>query len=98
MKEATVETALYGSKFNDARACVDQIIDLVTLFGYLGMSIRDMSYMFGNNKSVVDSTTNMNAKPHKQHSILSLHCVHECIASKIVMFFFVPDTFKRMIR
>ena len=89
-KQATVETATYGSEFVAARTCVEQIIDLRTTLRYLGVPIRDKSYMFGDNKSVVDSSMQINAKLHKRHTILSFHRVRECIASKMVSFHFIP--------
>jgi hypothetical protein len=45
-KQATVETATYGCKYISARTCVDQIVDLRTTLQYLGIPIRDVSYMF----------------------------------------------------
>ena len=89
-KQATVETATYGSEFVAARNCVEQIIDLRTTLRYLGVPIQDKSYMFGDNKSVVDSSMQINAKLHKRHTILSFHRVRECIASKMVGFYFIP--------
>ena len=53
----TVETATYGSEFVAARTAVDQIIDIRTTLRYLGVPIRDKSYMFGDNRSVVTSST-----------------------------------------
>jgi hypothetical protein len=54
-KQATVETATYGSEFVAPRICVEQIIDVRNKLRYLGVPIRDKSFMFGDNKSVVDS-------------------------------------------
>ena len=89
-KQPTVETATYGSEFVAARTCIEQIIDLRTTLRYLGVPIRDKSYMFGDNKSVVDSLMQVNAKLHKRHTILSFHRIRECIASKMVGFHFIP--------
>ena len=72
-KIATVETATYGAAFAAARTCVEQIIDLPTTFRYLGVQVMDMSYMFGDNESVVKSSTHLHAKLHKRHNILSFH-------------------------
>jgi hypothetical protein len=69
-KQATVETSTYGSEFIAARVCVEQIIDLRTTLQYLGVPIRDKSYMFGDNKSVVDSSMQLHAKLHKRHTML----------------------------
>jgi hypothetical protein len=80
-KQATVETATYGSEFVAARTCVEQIIDLRNTLQYLGVPIRSKSYMFGDNKSVVDSSMQINAKLHKRHTMLSFHRVREAIVS-----------------
>ena len=56
-RQSTVETATYGSEFVAARTAVDQIIDICTTLRYLGVPIRDKSYMFGDNRSVVTSST-----------------------------------------
>ena len=53
--QATVETATSGSEFVVARIATDQIIDLRYTLMYLGVPTRAKGYMFGNNKSVVDS-------------------------------------------
>jgi hypothetical protein len=46
--------------------------------------------MFGDNKSVVDSSMKLHAKLHKHHTLLSFYHVRESIASGIFGFFFVP--------
>jgi RNA binding exosome subunit len=89
-KQATVATATYGLEFVAARTSVEQIIDLRTTLQYLGVPIREKSYIFGDNKSVVDSSMQLHAKLHKQHTMLSFHHVRETIASVIVGFFFIP--------
>jgi hypothetical protein len=81
-KQATVETATYGSEFVAARTYVDQIVDLRTTLHYLGIPIWDRSYVFGDNKTVVDSSTIPHAKLHKHHNALSFHCVRGAIAAK----------------
>ena len=53
---------MYGSTFVAAPTCVDHIVDLWLTLHYLGVPIREKSYMFGDNKSVVDSST----KPHSK--------------------------------
>jgi hypothetical protein len=70
---ATIETASYGSVFDSAWNCIKMIIDLPNMQRYLGDPIRDKSHMLGDVKSVVDSSMQVNAKPHKRHTILSIH-------------------------
>jgi hypothetical protein len=48
-KQATVETAMYGSEFVVARICVEQTIDLQSTLRYLGVLDKEKNYMFGNN-------------------------------------------------
>jgi hypothetical protein len=87
-KQATVETATYGSEFVAAQVSIEQIKR--TTLRYLGVPIRDKSYMFGDNKSVVDSSMQLHVKLHKRHTMLSFHHVREAIASGIVGFFYIP--------
>ena len=89
-KQATVETATYGSAFIAARTCVDQIIDLRTYLRYLGVPIREYSYVFGDNKTVIDGATIPHAKLHKRHNALSFHRVREAMASRFLKMFHLP--------
>ena len=89
-KQATVETATYSSEFVAARTCVEQIIDIRNTFRYLGVEVREKSYMFGDNESVVTSSSTLHAKLHKRHNLLSFHRVREAIASKFIDFNYLP--------
>jgi hypothetical protein len=74
-KQATVETASYESDFFAARTWVEQIIDLRNTLRYLVVPICSKSYMFDDDKSVVNSSTKVHAKLHKWYTMLSFHCV-----------------------
>jgi hypothetical protein len=90
-KQATVETATYGSEFVAARICVEQIINLCSTLRYLGVLVREKNFMFGDNKSVVDSSMELHTKLHKHHTMLSFHQVREAIMSGLVGFYyFIP--------
>jgi hypothetical protein len=82
-KQSTAETTTYGSEFVTARTCVEKIIDLRNLLRYLGAPLRSKSYMFGYNKSVVDSSKTL-AKLHKCHTMLSIHHVCKAIESWLI--------------
>jgi hypothetical protein len=88
-KQATVKTATYGSEFVAARTCVEQTMDLRTTLRYLGVPVQGKSFMFGDNESVVGSSTKVHAKLHKRHNALSFHRVREAIASGMVAFYHV---------
>ena len=48
-----------------------------------------MTYMFGDNKSVVDSAMIPHHKLNKRHNALSFHRVREAIAAGLISFFHV---------
>ena len=89
-KQTTVETATYGSEFNAGRTAVEQIIEHRTALRYLGVPVLDHSFMFGDNESVVNSSTIPDAQLHKRHNLLSFHRVREAIASGMIWFFPIP--------
>jgi hypothetical protein len=74
-KQATVGTATFGSEFITARTTIDQIVDLQMTLRYLGVPIREKSYVFGDNKTVIDASSTPHAKLHKRHNALSFHRV-----------------------
>ena len=92
-RQATAETATYGSEFIAARTCVEQIINIRNTLRYLGVRIVGPSHMFGDNKSVVDSSMRIDARLHKRHNALSFHKVRESIAANICDFQFLPGGF-----
>ena len=89
-KQSTIETATYGSEYTAARIAVDHIVNHRNMLRYMGVPIEKISYLFGDNKSVVDSSSIPHAKLHKRHNALSYHRVREAIASKILAFIYIP--------
>ena len=85
-KQATVETATYGSEFVAARISTDQIIDLRTTLRYLGIPINGKSYLFGDNQSVITNATIPHSTLKKRHNALSYHRVREAISANILCF------------
>ena len=81
--------ATYRSEFVAACICVEQIVDLRNTLQYLGVPIRKQSYMFGDNDSVVNSSSTPHAKLHKRRTALSFHRVHEAVAAGYVGFYFI---------
>jgi hypothetical protein len=86
-KQATVATATFGSEFIAARTTIDPIVDLQMTLRYLGVPIQEKSYVFGDNKTVIDALLTPHAKLHKRHNALSFHHVQEAVAFKYVMIF-----------
>jgi hypothetical protein len=69
-KQGTVETATYGSEYVAARTATEQLMDLRNTIRYLGVPIT-ASVMFGDNKSVVDSSMIPHSQLNKRHTALS---------------------------
>ena len=88
-RQATVETATYGSKFLASTADIEQIIDLRHTLRYLGVHIRTKSYHFGENMSVVTSSTLPHSTLGKRHNILAYHRVRKAIASNILAYHWI---------
>ena len=85
-RQATVENATYGSEFVAAKTATEQIIDIRQTLRYLGVPIKSKAYMFGDNKSVVTSSTVPHSLLSKRHNILSYRRVREAIAAKYLFF------------
>ena len=81
-----VEMATFGSEFVVARIATDQIIDLRYTLIYVGVPIRSKSYMFGDNKSVVDSASIPTSTLPKKSTLASFHRVREAIAAGYLKF------------
>jgi hypothetical protein len=56
-QQSMVETATYGAEFVAARIATNQIINLCTSLHYLGVPTEGKSQQFGNNVSVIISST-----------------------------------------
>ena len=94
-RQATVETATYGSGFVAARTATEQIIDLRNTLRYLGVPIMTKAHMFGDNKSVIMSATIPQSVLNKRHNMLSYHRVREAIAAKILDFYWCASDQKK---
>ena len=92
-KQATVETATYGSVFVAAKTAIEQIMDMRYTLRYLGVPIKSKSYMFGDNRSAVTSATLPHSTLSKRHNILGFHRVREAIATKIIDFHWIQSEY-----
>jgi len=80
----TVETSTYGSEFSALRIAVEQVMSIRQDLRYLGVPIAGPSYIFTDNKAVVDSSVNPSYRLKKRHNILSWHTVCQAVACDIV--------------
>ena len=77
-KQATAETATYGSEFVAAKTATEQIMGIRQTLRYFGAPIGSKSYLLGDNRSVFTSTT----LPHSNHNILTFHRVRQLLLQK----------------
>ena len=89
-KQQSVATATYGSEFMVARQATEQIMDLRYTLRMMGVPLDGPSWMFGDNYSVIVSSTIPHSSLNKRHTALSYHRVRECIASETIIFQHVP--------
>jgi hypothetical protein len=92
-KQNVVETATYGSEFMVARQATEQIMDLRYTLRMLGIPIDGPSWMFGDNKSVITSSTIPQSNLNKRHNALSYHRVREAISSNILHFLHIEGKY-----
>jgi hypothetical protein len=81
-KQKTVETGSYGSEFIVAHHACEQRIDLRYTLCMMGIPIDGPAWVFGDNASVITSSTIPLSTLNKQHNVLSYHRVCESIATK----------------
>ena len=89
-KQPTVETATYGSEFIAAKLAVEQIMAMRLTLRYLGVEVHGSTRLFGDNGSVVTSSSVPDSPLRKRHQALAYHYTREAIASGAVDFRHIP--------
>ena len=92
-KQATVETATYGSEFVAVKTATEQIMDIRQTLRYLGAPITTRSFLFGDNRSVVTSATLPHSTLTKRHNILVFHRVRDAIAAKLMASYWIQSAY-----
>ncbi len=91
-RQNQVETATYGSEFMVARQAVERIQDLRYTLRPFGVPSDGPAWLFGDNKSVVTSSTIPHSNLSKRWNALSYHKVREALAGGWVRFEHIPGT------
>ena len=68
-------------------------MDLRNTLCYLGVNINKKTYIFGDNESMIKSSTVPFARLHKRHNILSYHYVRSQIAAGYINLVHIPSEF-----
>jgi hypothetical protein len=90
-RQKTVETSSYGSELVAARVATEMIIEMRYKLRMLGVPIKGPTSMFGDNLSVVISTTVPSSQLKKKHNAIAYHRVREAIAGKIIRLAHIPS-------
>ena len=69
-----------------AKTAVEKIIENRNFLRYLGVEVKQVSYLFGDNELVVNGASNPTAKLNKRHNFLSFHTTRETIAAGFIWF------------
>ena len=94
-KQATGETAAYGSEFVAAKTATEQIMDIRQTSRSLGGPIGAKSFLFGHNRSVVTSATLSHSTLTKRNNLIGVafHRVREAIAAKLMAFYWIQSAY-----
>ena len=76
-------TATFGSEFVASKTATEQIIDLRHTLRYLGVPIKTRSFLFGENRSVVTSSTLPHSTLGKRNNILAYNRVRAEIVTEV---------------
>jgi hypothetical protein len=85
-RQTTVEMATYASEFVAARAALDEGLAIQYELRMLGAPIDGPKWMFGDNKSMIDSASEPAGRLQKRHLILLWHRLREKAAMGIVRY------------
>jgi hypothetical protein len=88
-RQKCVQTAAFGSEFVAARIVVDQMVDMRNTLRYLGFPVQTRSYLFGDNRAVVNNSAIPHSTVSKKHNALSYHCVSTAIAAGVIFFYWI---------
>ena len=91
-RQNTVETATYGSEFIAAKTATEQIMDIRITLREMGIPIEGPAWMFGDNQSVITSSTIPQSTLKKRHNALAYHRVRSAIAAGFLYFCHIDGT------
>ncbi len=92
-RQATVESATYGSEFVAGRIAVESVIALRYKLRMLGIPVIGSCVLFGDNQSMITSATIPSSSLKKKHNAISYHRIRESIAAGIVDLIHVASKF-----
>ena len=89
-RQNAVESSSYGSALVAARIATDQVVEMRYKLMMMGVPIKGSTLMFGDNLSVIVSTSLPSSTFKKKHNAVAYHRVREAIAAGIVDLVHMP--------
>jgi hypothetical protein len=83
-RQATVESATYGSEMVAGRITVEFVIEMRYKLRMLGIPIIGSCVLFGDNASMITSATIPSSSLKKKHNAIGYHRIREAVAARIV--------------
>jgi hypothetical protein len=90
-RQNTVETATNATEFIAGQTCLDEAVAIRYELRMLGAPLDGPMWMFGDNKSMINSSSEPSGRRAKRHLILSWHRLREKAAMKIVYYLYTPS-------
>ena len=84
VNDSPLETSTYRAEFSAMHTATEEIILIWYMLQSLSIPVKDHTKDFGNNISVLISSTKEGAELKKKHIALSFHMVHKAIAAEII--------------
>jgi hypothetical protein len=90
-RQSTVETATYATEFIAGRTCLDEAIAIRYELRMLGAPLDGPIWLFGDNKSMIESASEPSEGRLAKRHILSWHRLREKAAMKIVHYLHIES-------
>ena len=91
--QPTVNTATYGAESTAECSVIEHMRANRSTLEFLGVKIIGPSILFGDNKTVVDGSSQPSSKLLKRHLMLSYHYVREALATGEYIYSFINGKF-----
>ena len=89
-RQNTVESSSFGSEIVAGRITTDIVIEMRYKLRMLGVKVKKCSVIFGDNKSVILSTSLPSSTLKKKHNAIAYHRIREAVAAGIIRMVHVP--------
>ena len=91
-RQNTVETSTYGSELIAARIATDITVEFMYKMRMLGVPIKEVSMVFGDNESVIKNVTLPSSTLKKKHNAIAYHRICEAVAAGYINLHHIPGT------